>query len=430
MVSIQKTRTGHNKTNVNFSNMLVWKVLSLVGILVHFKQTVCDLCPPSCRCQVLNSSRIDIICSKLNLHKFRITKTSNLKIKAIYLDGNNLEFLVGIEIKRYAPNLWLLDLNQNRFDTIEYATFESCSSLEVLYFANNRIERIESNSFSDLSKLKKLYLSGNKLQVVKDIWFRNLLELDFLDLSKNFISEFAPSYFRWPERLETLLLQNNSFLVLPPIPKKVNLMNLRYNVIDCSCQRRNHESVDKNVLLKVQLTCTKLSTETWRKQHWDNPYCTYPTVHVEYRQEADGTYSVTCTGNGFPHPTVTVKYAGLAVTNTDFKNKVIYGPVRGLSVRCSAKNVVGYNETVKGHVLASKAPHDQTTQGTVLETSTVSEVVTAFETCYVSQCHLPSYSVLMLVSCFSSFFLLLGSIYLFCRYFSHETLLYAYRYDL
>ena len=121
-------------------------------------------------------------------------------------------------------------------------------------------------------------------------------------------------------------MQDNSFHVLPPLPRNPEFVNISDNMIDCSCQRLGQQEVEPHMLLNVSVTCDIISIETWRKQHWKNPFCRFPTVHIEYKELIDGLYLVTCTGDGFPPPTVSLKHRGevIAATSSRVKNKVIY----------------------------------------------------------------------------------------------------------
>ena len=143
----------------------------------------------------------------------------------------------------------------------------------------------------------------------------------------------------------TLLLQGNSFHVLPPLPRCPDLVDLSDNTIDCSCQRLGQEKVDKDVLSKVTVTCNnKMSAVPWRKQHWENPNCTFPKVHGEYKK-FDDIYIVKCTGDGFPPPNVSLKHEGKVIVTSVQNLQVIYGLTNYTNVTCEVSNAVGNNES-------------------------------------------------------------------------------------
>ena len=292
---------------------------------------MCQYVPKYCGYKRLPDNKATLDCSHAILKTFQVPQESNTdpKIESLILSNNRLKSLNGSRVSIYAPNLVIIDLNRNRFEKIRNDTFQSLIHLQTLTITNNRIAQIGSDSFNHLRNLRKLYLWGNKLQIVKDIWFRKLNALKKLDIRHNLIEQFRPSDFRWPKNLETLLLQQNSFHVIPPISQNVKLMNITENRIDCSCQRKGDQEVDKDVLLKVHVTCDNTSTDTWRKQHFDNPYCVFPTVHVVYEEIKDGEYIVNCTGYGFPLPRVTLKHKETVITNRELNSKIIFRPSYG-----------------------------------------------------------------------------------------------------
>ena len=257
---------------------------------------MCQYARKECGYKRLADNKVSLDCSNSILKMFQVPQESytDSKIESLILSNNQLKSLNGSEVSIYAPNLVIIDLNRNKFEIIENDTFQALIHLQTLTITNNRITQIGSDSFNHLRNLRKLYLWGNKLQIVKDIWFRNVDALKKLDIRYNLIEQFRPSGFRWPKNLETLLLQQNSFHVIPPIPQNVRLMNITENTIDCSCQMKEHQKVDKDVLLNVHVTCENTSTDTWRKQHFDNPYCVFPTVHLVYEEIKDGEYIVNC----------------------------------------------------------------------------------------------------------------------------------------
>ena len=257
------------------------------------------------------------------------------------MSGNHLKSLNGRKVSRFAPNIRILYLKRNNFKKIYKETFGGFLHLNHLDLSNNEITDIDSYSFSYLVKLKSLYLRGNKLQTVNNVWFQNLGNLDLIDLKSNLIASFVPVYFQWPKNLKTLLLQSNMFDFLPPLPRNPVLVDLSDNKIDCSCQRLGQERVNKDGLLNVIVTCNKMSTATWRKQHWDNPFCIFPTVHIEYKKLKNGMYLVTCTGNGFPLPSFSLTHDGQVIATSGVKKQVIYGLMNDTNVTCEANSKMG-----------------------------------------------------------------------------------------
>ena len=315
-------------------------------LILFCGQICCQVAPKGCINITSASEKVILQCNKAGLRKFEVPKVSDPKIESIYLNDNKLQYLNG-SLCNYAPNISTVDLNRNHFKIIRNYTFKSLIHLELLYISNNQIRKIESHSFSHLKKLKKLYLWGNQLQIVKDIWFRNLTALEYLDLQSNMIQEFRPFNFIWPKNIETLLLQNNSFHVIPPIPQNVKLMNITENRVDCSCQREGQQKVENEILLKLHVTCMNSPSESWRKWYLDSPYCAVPTVDiVAFEKMNDGNYIINCTGHGVPPAMVSVKYEGGVIVNRKFMSQIVFGPVTERNVTCRGKNAVGISEVM------------------------------------------------------------------------------------
>ena len=94
--------------------------------------------------------------------------------------------------------------------------------------------------------------------------------------------------------------------------------------------------------------CVFLVTK-YQKKHGGNstgrePFCRFPSVYIECKELKDGMYLVTCTGDGFPSPTISVKHREvIAATSSRVKNKVIYSLTNDINVTCEVHNTVGKN---------------------------------------------------------------------------------------
>ena len=287
-------------------------------------------------------------------------------------------------------------------------TFKGLLELKLLDISDNNIVEIDSDAFSHLSKLNRLHMRNNKIKVVKDIWFRSLLKVMLIDLGQNLISSFEPSYFVWPSNLKTLLLQGNSFHVIPPLPKNPHLVDLSDNKIDCSCQRIGQEKVNKDVLLKVTVTCNEISTEKWRKMHWENPFCTFPTVLAEYK-EFDDIYIVKCTGDGFPLPKVFFKHQGQVVATSLKNSQVIYGIINDTNVTCEASNPVGNTEI---HLMGKDEQEEGDSPISVKCDNISDNTQEDITSCKCSVLSL-GYYITMFISCVFTISALVVSLYLF-----------------
>ena len=299
-----------------------WMIYTVI-IITLINMVPC-FCPHGCDCRHTRGGQMDLFCEQRNLRNFVVIRKAYKNINSIHLRGNYLEFFNGTEVSKFSPKLSLLDLKTNRLTKVRNGTFKGFWELKLLDISKNNIAEIDSNAFSQLVKLNQLNMRHNKIKIVKDIWFRRLNELKIIDLKNNLIEFFLPPNFRWPVNLKILFLQGNYFHVLPPLPRRPDLVDLSDNTIDCSCQRHGQEKVDKDILLNVRISCNKISKETWRKQHWKNPFCRFPTVNIEYKKFKDGLYLVICTGDGFPPPTVSLKHKGEVIAAKRAKTQLIY----------------------------------------------------------------------------------------------------------
>ena len=320
--------------------------LTLLG--VSLLKAVLGFYPRGCE---YRNKGIDLHCENSNLTTFIVPNTTNTSIHSIHLSGNLLKSFNGTEVCKTYPYISMLDLKKNNLEYVKNETLKGFLQLRLLDISHNNITEIDTDAFSNLVKLNKLHLRNNRIQSVKNVWFRNLLELEEIDLRYNLIDSFVPSYFQWPKNLKALLLQSNRFHVVPPLPRNPVLVDLSDNKIDSSCQRLGQENVTKDVLSKVTVTCKEMSTKMWRKQHWENPYCTRPTVQVTYK-EFDDVYVIKCTGDGFPLPKVSLKQEGKIIATSVGNPQVIYGLNNDINVTCHGNNPVGKIEVainVSGH---------------------------------------------------------------------------------
>ena len=89
----------------------------------------------------------------------------------------------------------------------------------------------------------------------------------------------------------------------------------------------------------------------WRKQHWENSYCTRPKVQVAYK-EFDDVYIIKCIGDGFPPPKVSLIRVEQVIATIVQNPWVIYGLNTDTNVTCKVSNSVGMIEmaiNVSGH---------------------------------------------------------------------------------
>ena len=71
-----------------------------------------------------------------------------MDINSIHLSGNYLESFNGIEVSKFCPNLFMLDLKDNHLAKLENDTFRGVLRLDILDISNNNITETDSGGFS------------------------------------------------------------------------------------------------------------------------------------------------------------------------------------------------------------------------------------------------------------------------------------------
>ncbi|XP_059198159.1 toll-like receptor 7 [Centropristis striata] len=209
-----------------------------------------------CNCVPIKIGPKDRMCTQSVVIK-EDTFTSLRKLRALYLDGNQL----GSIPKGLPPNLILLSLEVNRIYEIFKANLSGIRNIQMLYLSQNCYYRnpcntsyfIENGAFLQLSNLtllclksnnlsyiphllptslKELYLYNNNIQNVTDEDFKNLTNLEILDISgncprcynapypcnpcpNNSPLEISKAAFKMLTKLKTLRLHSNSLTCVP-----------------------------------------------------------------------------------------------------------------------------------------------------------------------------------------------------------------------
>ncbi|GAB0087899.1 Leucine-rich repeat [Sergentomyia squamirostris] len=193
------------------------RFLSLTALL-HFGMT---FCPSKCTCEGEKTLRtlcvdagLEVVPIQLNPDMTSINLTRNLITSVHY----TLSFYTKLEI---------LDLSQNRIDTLGWKNFEYQSVLRELDLSRNLIGIIGNNALRGLKKVQRLNMSDNFIQVIHMGALVDLVSLVELDLTNNRIVSFEDTTFRSLLSLEILILENNQLLEVP-----------RSNLIYCHHLRR------------------------------------------------------------------------------------------------------------------------------------------------------------------------------------------------
>ena len=102
-------------------------------------------------------------------------------------------------------------------------TFESYRDLKILDLSDNRIETLSKSTFVHLSSLQTLNLSGNSLNWI-EFEFSHMTDLRFIDLSNNKISRLNVEALDELNKIKSKHLNFNS-----------SMIDLSGNVFECSC---------------------------------------------------------------------------------------------------------------------------------------------------------------------------------------------------
>ena len=132
-----------------------------------------------------------------------------LKLKTLYLDGNNFVSVKSEFLKS---------------DVLEYLNLDSCN-----------IKEIEKNAFTKLPKLQTLRLARNNIKIISESWFgSDHYSLHSLDLGYNSLSTIPLKSLKCFTNLSSLVLRSNGISDVSNIDK--SFINLRFslNLLDIS----------------------------------------------------------------------------------------------------------------------------------------------------------------------------------------------------
>ena len=306
-------------------------------------------CPSSCFCGGEEKSTF-IDCNQRNLVNFPLFKDISADVYQIYLknnkiqhltheegvrskvwiidiSGNNIENMERNQLGRAFPMLSTLDLSRNKIRVLTSDSFIKLDELNNLNLENNIITSIEETVFDNLDKLHTLDLASNYITVLKFRWFKELHSLNTLSLAHNKIKRIVHWNHGWPGSLKYVHLNNNSIVVIPPVPRHVEIFNLTFNPLYCGCKSDTFdmENILNKTLCKVSMKChsglgmelhgkceNKATSEKvynlWTKLS-KKPNCMKPVIkEFLLGKDGHGTPQITCVASGFPAPDVTLEH--------------------------------------------------------------------------------------------------------------------------
>lgn len=128
-----------------------------------------------------------------------------------YTSKNNpLIKFIPKQISEKLPSLKLFSVISCGLTIVRDYHFKDMGQLTVLELPNNRIETVEAGSFNDLTELVKLDLKSNQIETLDNKLFATMARLQAIDLSFNKIKVLKPRTFSIPYgQLYSVLLAEN-----------------------------------------------------------------------------------------------------------------------------------------------------------------------------------------------------------------------------
>lgn len=106
-------------------------------------------------------------------------------------------------------NLSRINLNRNRFTSVDYKFFEQFENLDEFELIGNQLTTIPANSFENYRNLKILRLHSNQISMLTEESFAGLHALETLTLNHNRLLHLPPNVFHELINLKFLELSDN-----------------------------------------------------------------------------------------------------------------------------------------------------------------------------------------------------------------------------
>ncbi|NWX83786.1 TLR4 protein, partial [Nothoprocta pentlandii] len=191
----------------------------------------------------------------LNLKYLNLSFNSDISVTGDFTNIKNLLTLDFQHTKLIGPGTYpvflslqkliYLDISYTRTHVKSQCTFCGLHSLQVLKMAGNSFENNKlSNNLKNLTRLHTLDISSCKLLHVDQSTFASLSELKELNISNNKLLTFDPLVYKPLQALTVLDFSHNQLTVLldsamESVPGNLVLLDLSYNLFDCSCTHLN-----------------------------------------------------------------------------------------------------------------------------------------------------------------------------------------------
>lgn len=202
----------------------IWTLLLLLLV-----ENIYGICPSVCRC---NDDLLQVSCINASLEVFPIQL--NPDVRHINLHDNKISDV------HYALNIYssleLLDLSENKLQSLGSLNFRSQMKLKHLNLSTNQVHVLTKESLKGLHALTELDLSFNRLEELAENTFRDLQSLEVLRLRGNQIVHMSEELFKPVKLLRELYLDDNQLLRMPghAIVEGLNLqwLSLSENLIE------------------------------------------------------------------------------------------------------------------------------------------------------------------------------------------------------
>ncbi|KAM6916623.1 slit homolog 1a isoform 2-T2 [Xenentodon cancila] len=143
-------------------------------------------CPSECTC-------LETVVRCSNKHLHTLPRGIPRNVTELYLDGNQFSF-VPKELSTF-KYLQLVDLSNNKINSLTNSSFANMSQLTTLILSYNSLRCIPKMAFSGLHSLRLLSLHGNDISELPDGIFNDVASLSHLAIGANPL--YCDCHLRW-----------------------------------------------------------------------------------------------------------------------------------------------------------------------------------------------------------------------------------------
>jgi Leucine-rich repeat (LRR) protein len=176
-------------------------VLVLVCVVICMQGVEAFSCPVTCSCNsaetLCQNASLHIVPDDLSEGTVKLALTNNIFPA---LESNHLKRLTRLKI---------VDLSNNRINTIESGVLCTSEELEILYLNDNNITIQNPDTFYCLKNLRRLNLKNNQISSIPRGLFRNNTKLVVLNLANNNITFLEPDSFQHNLLLSYVIIEAN-----------------------------------------------------------------------------------------------------------------------------------------------------------------------------------------------------------------------------